>query len=323
MMALALSGPACHLFSSGEIECTRDELPDCLGVEGDADADADADTDTDADADADSDTDADADPIQGVVYIGEGTDSSSGSQIWVVEGYDEANALVIEEGDFGSVSGPVAYRSSDDVLLMAHEDRLLLVNNTGIIAVGTLPGEVRDIYAGQSYFWAITSDGLYRVNSAGASEQLRDTSFQELTAVFPAASGELFILDRGGSTNSPSLYRYDTRDESLTLEYGSYDITRNRSIDGFQGVDDEPFVCSAAGGAYRVADVANEDTAPERLATGSLTDIVDCGYDAGSDEVILFSASRGVFRVQSTGATTRQVELVEADRLLRGTTFAP
>lgn len=290
---LLLTG--CHVFADGSIPCTRDELP-CN--EADADADSDADTDTDTDADADTDTDADADPVLGAIYVAR---TGSSHEMVVL---DSALQEVASQSITVALNGPIAWRPSDSTVLTALDESLYTMSRGTLSFVGTLDDIVTDIAPGEQFFYIATPSSLYRGSSQGF--ELLNTGFIELDSLFwaDAAQSLLYLVDRGGAGGHPSLYSYTPGTGGFAEELAGYDTTRNRSEDGFLGPGEQPFVCSAAGGVFAIADIAAGTTVPERIATGGLTDVFDCAYDPGTDEVMIFSASRGVLRVGAGGRTS-------------------
>lgn len=287
----------CHVFSSGDIPCTRDEMP-CVEVDADADSDSDSDTDADADADSDTDTDADADPVLGAAYV-----VLEGRTTRVVVLDAALNELVSSDATV-ALNGPIAYQAANQLVMSAQETAVYVLSRSTYSQIGTLDDAATDIVAGSQAFYIATQTSFYRANSQGI-ERL-NTGFIELDALFWAndAQDTLYMIDRGGPGGRPSLYTYTPGTGAFTSEIEGYDSTRNRSEDGFLGPAGQPFVCSQAGGAFAIADIVAGDTAPERLANGGLTDVIDCAYDPGSDEVLVFSQSRGILRVAAGGRTS-------------------
>ncbi|MCB9794046.1 MAG: hypothetical protein H6741_15130 [Alphaproteobacteria bacterium] len=287
-------------------------------VSDDSDADTDSDTDTDTDTDTDSDTDVQ--PSVGAVYVGS---TSSGHAVRAF-----AADASLDFGHDGSdvLTGPISRHPDSNIegVIVASGEAVYGYSESGLARLATLTGEeVVDLYQDPSraLLIAATATALYDVSGGNVRQLGSSGQFRELASVFAAGPDLVYILDRGGTTNSPSLYAFDPDTEAVSIAFPGYDTTRNRSVDAFLGPEDRPFVCSRGGGAYAVEDVRDGVTTPERLATGSLTDIVDCGYDPATDEVVLFSTSAGVVRVQSTGATTVWIDASEVRDLLRGKVY--
>ena len=304
MLTLLLT--ACHLFADGSIPCSADELPDCAQVEGDADADTDADTDADADgdsdtdADSDADTDADADTDVGISEVAVAL-SAKGSSQWRFLAVNEDAEADLDLTGSGDILGAPMWVPSFQQGGVATDAELYLISDSGPELAAGLSFGINDaayvaaddaIYVGSdTALWLYTFDGFERV----------DGSFERLTHVMSDGLG-LWLIDLG-LDGKPTLYSY-TSAGGLSLEIEDYDSIEGRSEAAFVGADGDVWVCSQGGGTWAVADIAAGSTSPARLAQGALTDVVDCGYDPGTDEVLMISASQGIFRVQADNTTS-------------------
>ena len=302
MLILTLS--ACHLFSSAEIPCTSDELPGCAdtGPEADTDTDADADSDTDADtdADADSDTDSDTDtdltPTAGVVgSIRNGSD-------WQVQVLDAQGTQLFSYGEAGKALGPVAWDAEGQVVYLASDgdDVLYRVSSTGPTAIADMGAAAVDVAINGT--WLYLTDGSTLVRVSLASSETQTLSSGELTQALQLVPDEgegVYVIDRG--SGSPSLLHWESG--NLSLSVADFDSIDARVVGAYLR-EGEVWTCSEGGGTWSVGQLKSGDTQPERLAQGAITDVVDCGYDHGSDEVLFFSTSRGVFRVAADNTTT-------------------
>ena len=296
MLILTLS--ACHLFSSAEIPCARDELPGCLDTaEADTDTDSDADSDADSDTDTDTDTDTDVvgDPTAGLVM------SVRGSSDWLVRVLDQQGAESFSYGQAGAVFGPVAWDEAGQVAYVASngDGDLYKIGSSCPQSLGPLGGVAVDLAINGSWLYATDGTNLVRLSlSSGATEPLSSELTQALQLI-PDKGDGVYIIDRG--SGSPSLLHYESG--SVTMSVANYDSIDARSVGAYLR-EGEVWLCSEGGGTWSVGQLKSGDSTPERLAQGAITDVIDCGYDAGSDEVLFFSVSRGVFRVGSDNATT-------------------
>ena len=119
-----------------------------------------------------------------------------------------------------------------------------------------------------------------------------------------AANKGVWLIDFG-SDGRPDLHRWTDGEVDLWIE--DYDSIEGRSVAAFVGPEAEVWVCSEGGGTWSVAEIAAGISAPARLAQGGLTDVVDCGYDPGTDEVLMISGVGGIFRVQADNTTSNWV----------------
>ena len=299
-MILTLS--ACHLFSSAEIPCTSDELPGCADTAGESDTDTDTDADSDTDADADADTDSDSDTdVVGDPEAGVVMSVRSGSD-WLVRVLDPKGAETFSYGESGAVFGPVAWDEAASTAWIASnsDGNLYKIDSTGAKRVESLGSEAVDVAISGSWLYATDGQNLVRLSlSSGDTEMLSANGLTQALALVEDGDEGVYIIDRG--SGSPSLLHYEAG--SLGLSVANYDSIDARSVGAYLR-DGEVWLCSEGGGTWSVGQLKSGDSSPERLAQGAITDVVDCGYDAGSDEVLFLSVGRGVFRVASDNTTT-------------------
>jgi len=310
LLTLILHG--CHLFADGSIPCTADELPDCAEVEGDADTDTDADSDTDADADADSDADSDADTDSDTdTDIGDpeaavALSLNAGASAWRFLGIDETGAEAFDVGGSGALTGAPMWVPGSGNAAVVTGTELWVMNSDGASFQSDAGVPLVDAAysAASDTVWAVSEEGLWGDQFDGTGINLYANDFARNAHVLVNNSA-VWIIDLG-KDGRPDLLRY-TQTEGLSVEHEDYDTIEGRSIGAYLGPDDRVWVCSEGGGTWAVDAIASGDTSPNRLAQGALTDVIDCGYDPGTDEVLMISKSQGVFRVQADNTTTHWV----------------
>ncbi len=132
------------------------------------------------------------------------------------------------------------------------------------------------------------------------------------------------IVDR--NRGAPVIYDYDPSTDRLSALIQQVDDNDARVHAPFAGPDGAPWACSSAGAVYDLEYLsqgtrADPHSEPERLADPIFSDVVDCGYDAGSGDVVMFSEGEGGWRVASDGSRSEYFSLAPGAALLRGATW--
>ncbi len=294
----------CYLLSDGVIDCAADEpCAQDSGVEGDTDADTDTDTDTD--------TDPQDLRTTGVVTSALLTDDWS----FVVTAPDKSEVLRHEQA--GSVAGPVLWLDDYSTGVLVDESLSWVVTPNATYPSMQFSDPVTDLEWLPPYFIVLFETGLLSADSDNNLELtwLEINAFSQATRVAADGLGGLWILDLGSGT--PSLYSWNGTLEPL---YKDYDEHAGRSVGLFRGPEDRPWVCSAGGGVWPVSALAKGATKPVRLADNQLSSVIDCDYDPGSDEFILFSRDGSVVRL---GPNNRTELWLEVPGLVRGGIYDP
>ena len=296
-MILILLG--CYLLDDGAIDCAagepcaRDSLP-----EGDADTDADA------------DTDLPGAPELGVAY------GSLGGSDWSFVVVDPQGNEVLRESTPGAVEGPVAWRDELAIGLLLQGDQAWVVDAQGATSSAALPEPARDLEWVGSRLLVLFANGLSAVEG-DQTTWLVQGAFQNASRLASDGEGEVWIVDSG--LGKPTLYGWN-EEAGLQLLHADFDDHTGRSVALFAGPDQQPWVCSAGGGVWSVAALADGDDTPARLADNQLSAVVDCGYDPAADEFLLLSKSLGVVRLGPDNAT--RVWVQDPD-LRRGQVYRP
>lgn len=177
------------------------------------------------------------------------------------------------------------------------------------VQLGQLPLGPQDVTRVNGQLIVGTQTNLYR-NNNGVVTQISSVSF-----------GELLHVHHDGAQG---LYVVDYEDGSLRLLQGTsdgwtvlqrYDTSRTRTTDLFLGQGGQPMVCDVGGNARSIEALAGGDTDPWLAPTDILGDIVACGWDPGSQELVLLSRGRGLLRVDREG-------IIVSEQAIEGTVLA-
>jgi len=323
LFALPLTG--CHLFASGEIEKTCDDIPGCaagtVGTDTDTSTDdTDPSTDDTATTGAGDDTGTtpptdDTGPIggerlRGLVLFGVNLEAEQFG-LWI---HDPDDGLV-HELFFGEADVDRRYAMAwDDAqgrFFVAFNEQVTILDlpkdkkgDDIDIEIGDVVLELK-IVGGE--IWVIGEETLGRLKGGvgtPAYELIATGEFTELSGGFFSEARrtiEVVDLDR----SSPDLWALDITSMKLNRVARDFDDQEARSRLPFGGRDDLPWSCTSAGAVYDLSALQGGILEPERLIDLTTTDVIDCDYDAGSDEVIMFSVDAGVLRVDAAGAVDR------------------
>ena len=265
---------ACVLFQSGAIDCAKDEpcVPD-TGVEETGGGDDTEIQDTNPPV---------QDPLMGAWVTGKG---SGGYQVrYVPPG-----------------QGPKTLWTGTQVLVAAAQDEthLVGVNDAGDLLdlstdtlMATLPQALTDIAVVNGQVVVATRYALYR-NKGGTFSQISTGSFSDLQHIVNDGSGGLYGVEL--VDGKMRLLRGTT--SGWGVQIAAYDDRVDRSIDLFLGQGGEPMSCAADGRVYFIEELAIGNTTPWREPETAVLDVQACGFDAGSQSVLLLSESSGLLSV--------------------------
>ncbi len=343
LLSLTATLSGCALFASGAIEKTCEDLP--LGCGGGVDS---ADTDDggddtgggsddgsgddgtgddgsgddgtgDGDDSGPVDTGPPPEPLRGTVAVG--WSNQAGLGVWV---HDADGALLQElyTDDAANTTYALAWDPDAELLYAAFGGSLAEVNlKTGQASVELDLGlDVVALALVGDELWVIGADTLGVVDLAGSAqvyeEELPAGTLSDVSGGYYAPSrGAIDMVDLDADT--PDLWSWSLGSEALEVSLQDFDSVSSRARLPFAGADERAWSCTAAGGVHRLEDLAAGDRTLERLIDRSLDDLVACGYDPGSDEVIMFSAQAGILRVSPDG-TDAQLSLPSGYSLLSG-----
>jgi hypothetical protein len=275
-----LPAAGCHLSQTLSIDCTAG-MP-CAEHEP-----QDADTDTDTDSDADTDTGS-GPPSE--AYAIAYTDGNSGSVI--VYNADGSASDVSWEG-YASMAGPVAYDKLTRTAVVLQANELVILDSYGDATFGTTGySQSFDADAEDGIFWfdygsevgMSALDGYYSYLFDGSLGDSRGLAVQ---------GGVAYVVD--GETK-PDLYKCVDRGRCSSL-YADFDDSAARGRNVFFGPDGDAYGCTGAGAVYSLRDLSGGSTTMVAFYEGGLTDVSDCGWDATSEQFLLFSPSRGMIRM--------------------------
>ena len=330
--------PGCHLFVSGEIEKTCDEIPGCGPGTADADDTDDEtdetgadDTDDGTDEAGPDDTEPDPDDTAAAGETGDttpddtapiGGERARGLVLFGVNFETELFTLWIHDADDTLVHElSFGEADSDRTYAMAWDDAQgrFFVGFNNQISVLELPKKsddleidvgdaIRELKVVGGAVWVIGEETLGVIEGGGvgapAYTLVADGVFTELSGGYFAESTrtiEVVDLDRG----SPDLWSLDVTSLKLNRVASDIDSQDIRAKLPFGGRDDLPWSCTAAGAVYDLVALQGGNREPERSAELPTADVIDCDYDAGSDEVLMFSTDAGALRVNAAGDVDR------------------
>ena len=301
-MILLLLG--CYLLDDGVIDCAADEP--CATVDT-------QDTSVEGDADADTDTDTDTDVVASRTVGAVHSAQSDGTWRFVVS---QPNAVRrLDHSASGAVAGASLWLDDDDFGLVMHGGEAWAVDDNGSFLAQDIGRPVQDLLWQDPRFLMLTPTAIASLDGANpVLEWVDSQTLGNATRLALAEDGAAWILDLHG----PTIWSLGS-DDSLQALHSTYDDTVLRSVGLFAGPDGGPWVCSGSGGVWSVAALASGQKAPWRLAQDT-SGVVDCGYDPGSDEVLLFTTSGAVLRL---GPDNRTSTWIEAPGLTRGRVYTP
>lgn len=311
MIVLLLPLLGCHVFETVAIDCVRG-MPCATGGGGDTAVDTDTGADT-GDSGPDTSTPVLAPSRRTIASV----TGDRGDRVYA---YDATGTTLYLWKDYdGGGTGPVDFDPAESLGVMATPGKVVwLIPDQDPIAVD-IPEEVKDVATVGRKAWLTTRDNVYVLEAgSGDGVAVLDQPADEVGAVaINPAGGVWFTTVMGGV---PSLHAM-TSDGQLSTVQEAFDTTGARARILFAGPDGEPYVCSTAGGVYRVADLAAGVRTPIVYFDGGLSDVTDCGWDDGDGAWLLFSASTGVVRVDAQGRGTVGIQAPEEFSLVRGNFF--
>ncbi|MSQ03193.1 MAG: hypothetical protein EXR71_15100 [Myxococcales bacterium] len=148
----------------------------------------------------------------------------------------------------------------------------------------------------------VADQGGLRAMSADLTEiaeVLRSGSLSEIRHV---GGGEKRAYYVDPSAGGPDLWMVDTKG-TVELVTKDYDTSLTRATNVFVGPEQEPFACSQAGAVYSIKKIIGGDARPVAYYDDDddFDDVSDCAYDPGDESFLIYSRSRGVFRVDEGG----------------------
>lgn len=271
---------ACVLFQSGAIDCAKDEpcVPDTGATETGGDDTGVVDTNP-----------TPADPVVGT---------------WVT-GQSDGGFLVTEVAPGGT---PERLWSGTQILVDAGQDdtHLIGVGEKGELVdlrsetlLATLPAPTVDLGRVDGQLIFATQTTLYR-NKGGVISQISTGSFADLRHIVSDGAGGLYGIEL--VDGQMRLLRGST--SGWGVERSAYDDRVDRSVDLFLGQGGAPMTCAANGAVYRVEDLDAGISTPWRSPNSAVVDVRACGFDTGSQQVLLLSESAGLLRVDPDGEVT-------------------
>jgi hypothetical protein len=279
---------SCHVFEEISVECTSDER--CAKA-GDADTDLDTDTDTDTDTGEPA-----GEPTIGwtISLVG-----GSNGRIRVYEPVEQE--IVAEWAGFGTIGGAAYYEPSTGLGTLISTDELILLQADGATAsAGSgLSSNNWDIARlGEKGVLAL-SGGVFEFTAEldRTKELIPQGTFSSIDHI---GGGPDLAYFSDSASGGPDLYSL-TADKTYTMLAQDYDSSTTRGVNVFVGPEGQAFACSTAGAVYAVNDLAGGNRSPYAYYDGSLDDVEKCDWDASSLQFLLYSPSKGIFRMNDEG----------------------
>ena len=361
LSSLALSPLGCALFASGAIDTTCDDIPGCPeglvdsgpgdtgdtggggtdgggtdgggtdggGIDsGSTDGGGTTDsggTDSGGAGGTDGGTTIFGDPEAGIILLG--YDYPEGElSFWVygADGTQSASLVTAAPEPVGDYQ--VAWDPREGVAYIAQSDQVLGLDPLlgGVVMSVDLREPSTGLALADGTVWVIAETSIGRVLRDDTGDTYEEVA---LPGSFTALSGgyyhplidaiKVVDLDEGG----PDLWSLDIASSALIETLENFDDQSARARIPFLGYDGQAWTCSASGAVYDMKTLSEGDREPMRLPEQDLRDVLDCGYDSGSDDVILFSESGGALRVAADGAILSRLPVPSGYTLLAGATW--
>ena len=272
----------CHVFASGDIPVTCDDLDDC-GTLGGGDSGLPA-----------------ADP-ELTLSVGLALSMSDG-ETWLAGIYDPPDLSPrIEKGGTGGTSGAVAW-SEDRKRLYVADGGVLYVYGPSEADIGqfALPTTeaIVDIQPYDQSVFLITTSWIIVQATPNAEPVILNDNGDGLDLVALTADESLVYVISDGDTDGPDLFAYDPSTDEAYPMAKDFDSNGARiGGDIFVGPDNTLMSCSLVGAIYSVDELLSGSADPTIYAflETSVEDVITCGYDAGQDSYLVISASEGLF----------------------------
>ena len=289
----------CHVFASGDILLTCDDLADCGAI---------------------NPTDSGGEDF---VELSVGIALSiSDDESWLAGTFAPPDLSPdYQRGGPGSTAGAV--------LWSADRSRLFLTDHETLFILGSEPDDVKkveiptsedilDIALNDSGLYLITSNWLFEQVAPSAALTTLSSPILGLDfAAITTTDTELFMVTDNGA--SPDLYSLDTNSGNVNLLAEDFDTNSGRVAgDIFIGPSGELMGCSPVGAIVSI-DEMTAGTSPEVYAFVSTTidDVLACGYDSSIDHYLVISASQGLF-ITALGEDDIQLPLLSEGQMLSG-----
>ncbi len=355
LSSLALSPLGCALFASGAIDKTCDDIPGCPegavdsapGDTGPGDSGTTGGGTTDGgttggttdggttggttdggttggttDGGTTGGTTGFGEPEAGVILLG--YDYAEGElSFWVygADGTQTASLVTAAPEPFGDYQ--IAWDPREGVAYLAQSDQVLGLDplSGSVVMSVDLRESSTGLALADGVIWVIAETSIGRILRDDAGDTYEEVAPQ---ASFTALSGGYYHplidaikavdLDDGG----PDLWSLDIASAALIETLENFDDQAARARIPFLGYDGQAWTCSSSGAVYDMKALSEGDREPMRLPEQDLRDILDCGYDAGSDDVIMFSESGGALRVAAGGSIGSRLPVPSGYTLLAG-----
>lgn len=304
LAAACLAAPGCHLFASGRIDKTCEDVP--RGCPGTVDT---------------THTGETAEPPF-VLSLGwvEGRNREGTVQLVAFDG--AANVLVDAEAGTGFTDpGPVAWDPDNSLFYLVDNGTgtLHVVPPDGTPTSVSLYTTAGDLLVLGGILYLATPNFLmaYDPRVGVPDTDVVNTTFGRLDSVFPYNPDiveEVWLVDLVGDAQAPRAYHgvvdlVDPTASRAALAYDGYEPDGGRSGDGFMGpgdFGDFAYVCNSAGAVFAINQLKTGVMAPAAMPsstsvqeiTGSvsqLSTVTDCAWDGEADAFLLFDATWGVF----------------------------
>ncbi len=278
---------ACHLFDGGAIDRTCDDIPGCgqLGDPGDTG--------------------------EAPMQVGTGvalrlSDAGGGYAVTLDPPY---LAPTVWGSWTDGPEGPVALAEQTEQLLVAGAEQVYGLSGPGEAPrVYDGPGvDLNDVATSGRYAWMVGDTELVRLDLSGGEVE-DDTaeagvSWDALRSVFVDEDGFTWLLDLGPGGGRPDLWAFYGSPSEVSLV--AEDFASNRApcgAGGFVGPDGDLYTCSVSGAVYALDTVVEatangEEPTEEAFLDQGVSDVIACGWDAGSERFLVVSAALGVWAI--------------------------
>ncbi len=273
---------ACHVFDSGEISVSCDEMDNCDPSPADT-----------------------------------ATPNNKGQLLgFALAAYDATSGLLTleyVEDDTIVVSKTVTVKTTPGSGLeyAPATASFYFSTSTGLIQHASEAGDVTTIFSSENAVNALESKDSDLYAAIGGvihkvpEDTLEDTlvidgDFNDISDLFTGPNNDLYVLDHDGE--SASIWTIDTESSTASRSFSGLD-GGDRTVGAFVGREDVIYTCSNAGGIYIADELAKGNLIPTAFPSQLFDSATtSCGYDAATGSYII-GTEDAIYRLHRDGSS--------------------
>jgi len=255
----------CHVFDSGVIDVTCDELPGCEGI------------------DTNQDTS---------IEVGFGIAvSHSDGEAWLASVYDSPDlSPSLQISGTGDLLGPVAYDGVDTLYVVSGGLLYAMKSNNDISSTPLGINDATSIALTDDKIFI--SNGIQLIIYDGSITTELDPEFFTSLMFFDDL---LYVVDND-SNNGPDIYGVDPIELTLEFESVNFSSSAARSRAGsFIGPDGDVFMCSGTGAIYNLKDLESGANTPTVFVNEDISDAITCGWESTTNQYTVVTETNGLY----------------------------